>query len=164
MFTRSRNLPPHGSEVFNRLRLHQYQPQVWGPPASEPLVVASVTVQWEWSADQAPWLVHFSDHPTGDREVKARWLSKCSPKTTTVGVQRAWPAFQEGAHRLGDPAKARERTPKRLVLVLDWKGTTFSLRMTRGAVNKAWKVGMGKTEWVCFDIVGPRIAPTSNTK
>ena len=144
MFTRSRNLPPHGSEVFNRLRLHQYQPQVWGPPASEPLVVASVTVQWEWSADQAPWLVHFSDHPTGDREVKARWLSKCSPKTTTVGVQRAWPAFQEGAHRLGDPAKARERTPKGLVLVLDWKGTTFSLRMTRGAVNKGLKSGYGK--------------------
>ena len=141
MFTRSRNLPPHGSEVFNRLRLHQYQPQVWGPPASEPLVVASVTVQWEWSADQAPWLVHFSDHPTGDREVKARWLSKCSPKTTTVGVQRAWPAFQEGAHRLGDPAKARER---------DSEGTTwlerqpFASRMTRGAVNKGLKSGYGK--------------------
>ena len=150
MFTRSRNLPPHGSEVFNRLRLHQYQPQVWGPPASEPLVVASVTVQWEWSADQAPWLVHFSDHPTGDREVKARWLSKCSPKTTTVGVQRAWPAFQEGAHRLGDPAKARERTPKGL---LDWKGSLL-LQGWQGELSiRAWKVGMGKTEWVCNCIV-----------
>ena len=42
----------------------------------EPLVVASVTVQWEWSADRATWLVHFLGLPTDDREVKARWLTK----------------------------------------------------------------------------------------
>ena len=160
MFTRRSNLPPHGSEVSNRLTKKLPASEVWGRPPGlrKPLVVASVTVQWEWSADQAPWLVHFSDHPTGDREVKARWLSKCSHETTTkirkkptvVGVQRAWPAFQEGAHRLGDPAKARER---------DSEGTTwlerqpFASRMTRGAVNKGLKSGYGKDRVSVYSIV-----------